>query len=60
MKNLGELYSATNVQCHCCITINSTARCANRVEMRAQLRDAETGSITAQRNCLHVNQWRSQ
>ena len=26
------LRGATNVQCHCCVTINSTARCANRVE----------------------------
>ena len=49
------LSGATNVQCHCCITINSTARCAN------QLRLAETGSIKAQRKILHVNQsWHSQ
>ena len=26
------LSGATNVQCHCCVTINSTARCANLVE----------------------------
>ena len=48
------LSGATNVQCHCCVTINSTARCAN-----PWLREAETGSITAQRKILHVNQWRS-
>ena len=26
------LSGAINVQCHCCVIINSTARCANRVE----------------------------
>ena len=62
MKNLGELYSVVLPMFSAIVASQEIPLHAALTEwkMRAQLREAETGSITAQRKILHVNQWRSQ
>ena len=54
------LSGATNVQCHCCVTINSTARCANRMENARTLARSRNRLNHRTKEFLHVNQWRSQ
>ena len=62
MKNLGELYSVVLPMFIAIVASQQIPLHAALTEwkMRAQLREAETGSITAQRKILHVNQCRSQ
>ena len=62
MKNLGELYSVVLPMFSAIVASQKIPLHAALTEwkMRAQLPEAEKGSITAQRKILHLNQWRPQ